>query len=178
MSSDNGWSGEGLDSGVYDPAGNIVPDSTGIILHERVPAPGPENQIMRQTAIQNGIIIAADIALHDHTGAPYTDLNPLPVSATINVAQSRNPIIYNVLASDKNTEYSQVLPDGTTKYRFRARNEAKIQFSFEENQTNITFFTVYSGNIEEEDGVVLTSKTVYFRASKPNTVVEFLVWTI
>lgn len=96
MSSDNGWSGEGLDSGFYDPAGNIVPDSTGIILHERVPSPGPENQIMRQTAVQSGDIIAADISLHDHEGNPYTTLNPLPTTA---VLENPHTVVANIVTA-------------------------------------------------------------------------------
>lgn len=178
MSSDNGWSGEGLDSGFYDPAGNIVPDSTGIILHERVPDPGPQNQIMRQTAVQSGNIIAADVSLHDHEGNPYTSVNPLPVAATINVAQAQNPFIFNVSAPLKDTEYSFSFPANTVKYQFKARNEAKLQASFIENGSGTVFWTIFPGNIEEEDSVVMNSKTVYFRSSKPDTVVEFLVWTI
>lgn len=65
--------------GVYDGTNNTDPSQTGLVVHTRNATPGDTHQVIRQTGISNGTVHAADIALHDATGAAFSETNPLPV---------------------------------------------------------------------------------------------------
>lgn len=67
--------------GVYNASTNTKPGNTGLVLHTRNATPGAAQQGLRQTGIQNGNSIAADVALLDENGAAFSASNPLPVTS-------------------------------------------------------------------------------------------------
>lgn len=67
--------------GVYNAATNTKPGNLGMVGSSRSATPGDTTQTLRQTGIQNGTVIAMDVALFDELGAPYTTSNPLPVTS-------------------------------------------------------------------------------------------------
>lgn len=136
----------------------------------------PEQEVERLTYEEEPTIARRVVAV-DKYGRKWDESNPLPVAATINVSNVGTPILYNVLAAIKNTEYSQLLPDDTAQFILRARNNAKLQISYVSGQTGTSYLTVIPGNIYSVEGVKLVGKTVYFRSSKPDTTIEIIAWT-
>lgn len=66
--------------GVYDIGNNSKPGNVGVVVCTRAATPGDVEQVIRQTGIDAGTVNAADIALHDESGVPYSVSNPLPVT--------------------------------------------------------------------------------------------------
>jgi len=66
--------------GVYDAVNNTKPGNLGLIVATRNATPGDAQQGIRQTGIHNGTVDAADVAIFDSTGAPFSMTNPLPVT--------------------------------------------------------------------------------------------------
>lgn len=88
-----------------------------------------------------------------------------------------SPQIINIPVPNANTEYDFIIPQNTGRYRFRARGNAKVKYSFESGKTDTEYFTVIPGNIESEDNLKLNGNlTVYFRANKSNEILELLLW--
>jgi hypothetical protein len=69
--------------GVYDVTNNTLPSSNGVILHSRNVSPAATQQTLRQTGVANGAgdVRAADVAIRDEAGEPFSVSNPLPVQA-------------------------------------------------------------------------------------------------
>lgn len=87
----------------------------------------------------------------------------------------QTPTIYNVSAPVAGTEYSQVLSDGTKKFVLKSRKVAKLEISWSSGASEI--ITIPQGGTYTEEGVRLTGKTIYFKSSSNNNVVEILEWT-
>lgn len=66
--------------GVYDASLNTDPSNSGLIASQRAASPADSDQIKRVTAISSGSVHALDISLHDESGNPYSETNPLPVN--------------------------------------------------------------------------------------------------
>jgi hypothetical protein len=122
-------------------------------------------------------VVARRTILVDKYGCRIDDSNPLPITGSITVGDpAGTPTIFNVDALVNGTEYSQLLPDGTTRFTIKARNNAKLQMSFVSGQSGTTFLTVLPGTIYPVDLVLLNGKSIYFQATKDNTVVEIVTW--
>lgn len=74
-------------NGDYDGTVNKKPSSQGQILHDRAAtaaSPTETSQNLRPTAVEHDdgstTRVCADMALHDESGAPYSQANPLPIS--------------------------------------------------------------------------------------------------
>lgn len=67
--------------GVYDVANNTKPGNVGLVVHTRAASPGDAQQVIRQTGIDAGTVNAADVALFDENGVPFSASNPLPVTS-------------------------------------------------------------------------------------------------
>ena len=93
------------------------------------------------------------------------------VSDTISI-----PVITNFNALLANTEYNYTFPVNTKKFKFKARGNSKIQFSFTNGQSSTQYITIYPGGIYEETGLGSTV-TIYFQTSKANEIVEILSWS-
>lgn len=67
--------------GVYGAGTNDLPNSVGVIAHERNASPSGTTQTKRVTAIEGANnSVNWDMALHDESGQPYSPSNPLPVN--------------------------------------------------------------------------------------------------
>lgn len=69
--------------GDYHATDNTIPNSSGLIAHERNAAKTSAHQIKRVSAIDssvNNTVTALDVAIRDASGNPFTPNNPMPVS--------------------------------------------------------------------------------------------------
>jgi hypothetical protein len=134
----------------------------------------PQQEVERIT-YQEEPAVARRAILVDKFGNVIDNGNPLAVNATVSTSVVRTPIIYNPIALLANTEYSQPLPDNTDQLMVKARNNARLQIAYSPS-TSIQFLTIWPGSIYKITGVKLIGKTLYFRASLPNTVIEIETW--
>lgn len=67
--------------GAYHASNNTKPGNVGLVVHTRAATPGDADQNLRQTGIKSGSRQAADIALLDEDGNPYSASNPLPTTS-------------------------------------------------------------------------------------------------
>lgn len=93
-----------------------------------------------------------------------------PIAAT-------NPTIYNLSIPLANTEYAQVLNNSVKKILIRARNKAKLQFSFVSGDTGSLYVTIEPGAVFFEENLDLSNVTLYVQGSTAGNVVEILEWT-
>lgn len=104
----------------------------------------------------------------DPDGTGIIDVGMLPATT---------PTIYNVVATLANTEYSQVLTDGTKRFSIRVRGNAKLQLAYVSGQSGTIFEDVYAGTRLEETYLDLTGLTLYFRVNVPGQTVVITQWT-
>lgn len=154
----------------------LIADNAAIQSIEQERPSVPEQEVERAT-YEEEPTVARRVVIVDKWGCRIDEANPLPVSATISVSSVGTPQIFNVSAPDKNTEYSQILPDNTAQFQLRARNsKAKLHISYVLNATSTNYFTVMPGNIFTIDSVKLIGKTLYIKSSKDDTTVEIMTW--
>lgn len=71
--------------GIYDAAGNAVPDTVGDIAHVRSISTDKTHLTQRVTAKRGTLdtdTVSKDVSLHDQDGNSYTTINPVPVAST------------------------------------------------------------------------------------------------
>lgn len=83
--------------GIYDVANNTKPGNVGLVVHTRAASPGDAQQVIRQTGIDAGTVNAADVALFDENGVPFSATNPLPVTSVDSEGTEVNN--YNTVAA-------------------------------------------------------------------------------
>lgn len=92
---------------------------------------------------------------------------------------SETPIIYNVIITNANTEYSQALPRGTKKFTVKERGGNPFRLAFATGlvatPTN-PYFTVNANQVYWEDHLYLVDKTLYLAAPAGNRVIEIICW--
>ena len=79
--------------GDYHAANNTKPASIAILVHDRNATPGEAQQNFRPTGVQGSVVNtvwAIDVALHDESGNPYNDANPMPVTVVDSEGQEIN----------------------------------------------------------------------------------------
>lgn len=158
-----------------DISAYTVADGATIEANEQERPTVPEQEIERHTYEEEPTVARRTI-LVDKWGCRVDESNPLPVSATVTTSNAGTPSIFNVTALTAGQEYSQVLPNNTSQFFIRARNNAKLQISYAPGQTGTLFLTVTPGTIYEVDSVKLTGKTIYFQSTKDDTEVEIVTW--
>jgi len=155
----------------------LVADNATIEANEQERPSVPEQEVERIT-YEEEPTAARRVILVDPWGCRINADNPLPISGTVIIdgSTSSTPTIYNVNAVTAGVEYSQVLPSGTTQFSIKARNNAKLQISYQAGQTNTVFLTITPGTIYSVASVKLVGKTLYFMSTKDDTIVEMIVW--
>jgi hypothetical protein len=73
------------------------------------------------------------------------------------------------------TEYSQALPTGTTKFLVQNRGLYDTKLSFNSNQSGTNYITIKAGQVYYED-FVDTSRTLYFQCPTAAQVLEIIIW--
>lgn len=83
--------------GVYDVANNTKPGNVGLIASTRTATPGDTTQTQRITSVTNSTKRLLDIAIHDESGAAFSESNPLPVTMVDSEGTEVND--YNTVAA-------------------------------------------------------------------------------
>jgi hypothetical protein len=66
--------------GVYDATNNSIPANSQTVVATRSATVDKTKQALRQTGVQNGNVIVADVGIYDENGTPFSATNPLPVA--------------------------------------------------------------------------------------------------
>lgn len=89
--------------------------------------------------------------------------------------------IYNVAMTLANTEYSQVLPDGTKTIEIRCQDQGFVtRYSFETGKVatpTAPYRTLGAGEVKTLEGLYLNSTTIYVACGTASKVIEIEVWT-
>lgn len=89
---------------------------------------------------------------------------------------ANTPTIINKTLTTQNTEYSQALPAGTKRFTLQARTAVDVKLCFTALASGTTYITVKSGSSYSEEGLDLSSKTLYMQAGSDGVVVEIVAW--
>ncbi len=89
---------------------------------------------------------------------------------------AKTPTVINKTLTTQNTEYSQALPTGTKRFTLQARTAADVKLCFTALASGTTYITVKSGSSYSEEGMDLSSKTLYMQATSDGIVVEIVAW--
>ena len=91
-----------------------------------------------------------------------------------------DPITYNITLVIADTEYSQVIPQGTHKYEIQCRTPYAVRFEFESGYvatpTN-PYSTLKPNTVHWEDNMDMNNMTIYLASSEAGVVVELRTWT-
>lgn len=122
--------------------------------------------------------VALRTILVDEIGDPHSASNPISVVGNLELGDPvETPLIRNISCPNKNVENAVPIPAGVKKLSFYARNNSKLQFSFNSGESGVAFKTLMPGNVFQEDGIELNGKTLYVQASKDGEILEILTWT-
>lgn len=110
------------------------------------------------------------------------------MSRTATPLRNTTPTIYNVALTTADTQYSQALPTGTRKFRIYAVNSTKIKphsavlrYSYtslgDGDWSGETYISIPAGNYDEDSGLDLSGKTLYFSSPTGSGIVIIKVWT-
>jgi hypothetical protein len=143
--------------GDYDASNNKKPSSNGQILHDRAAtaaSPSETSQNKRPTAVEyddgSSTRVCQDMSLHDESGVPYSQSNPLPVS----VSESEGDEIqdYQTTASvlkDSSTDHDYTVSALKTflgkGFHISASGRVKYEIKLETAAASGTYNTVLVG---------------------------------
>lgn len=148
--------------GVYHATNNTKPGNVGLVVAARAASPGDSDQTQRLTAITSGSVHALDIALHDESGVPYSETNPVPVI----MAESEGAAINDYLKS------SAVAAGATVNHDYTVTLLKTLYVT----QVDAAASGKMKIELEIETGIatgVFTSKFVKFNSTAtPNCVIE------
>lgn len=92
------------------------------------------------------------------------------------------PTIYNVTMTSADTEYSQELPAGCKAFAISVQDgvstdKLRVAFATGKVATPTAPYLKYPGDSEySEDGLNMTSKTLYFACSAAGKVAQIVTW--
>ena len=92
------------------------------------------------------------------------------ISGTTNTT----PSIFNVNCVTAGVEYSQALPANTKGFILQARGQSRIDFAYSTGAADT--LTLFPG-VTFHDSNFYSSRTIYFKCSKNNEVVEIVAYT-
>jgi len=88
--------------------------------------------------------------------------------------------VYNIDLTVINTEYSQALPSGTNAFTFQNRASNDLRFAFVTGKVatpTAPYMTLKAGQNYFEEGLNLTSKTIYLASANAGDDVEIITWS-
>lgn len=150
-------------NGDYDSSTNKRPSSQGTILHDRkntseVPEEADQNKRPTAVTYDNGVdetVVAADVAVRDEEGVPFSKDNPLPVS----IEESEGDEIH-----DHNESPSVVTKNNSDNHDYTVTAGKE----FELEQWGVSGSGYARGELQIETGVgtnVFESKDVLFNST-------------
>lgn len=98
---------------------------------------------------------------------------PIPVTITSGGSFDTVPTIFNVPCAIADNEYSQALPANCRTFVLKARNGSRVKLAYVTGATEV--LTLNSGFSFRDDKTYL-SKTVYFKCSKADEVIEIAAY--
>lgn len=112
-------------------------------------------------------------------GGAGADDAPLVVETDFSPLLVTNPTITNIILTTAGAEQAVVLPSSVKRYQFQAENKARLQYAFISGESDLTYFTVFPGNTEEEAEINEDAAqiTIYLQSNKDSTPVQFKIWT-
>jgi hypothetical protein len=90
-----------------------------------------------------------------------------------------NPVPYNLVLTDANTEYSQALPANTKMVHFQARTNVDVRFAFVTGKvggSTSPFATLKAGQSYSLDMGAYGNLTLFLASSVAGTVVEIICY--
>ena len=93
---------------------------------------------------------------------------------------SSSPIIYNIKMDNVDTEYSQILADGTKKLEIKCRELKELRFAFESGKvagSDNPYSTLSADETIWEDDLNLNNTIIYLACSIAGQTAEVKVWT-
>jgi len=93
---------------------------------------------------------------------------------------AKTPTVYNKTLTSADTEYSQLLPNGTRDIRFRCRTSYDVRFAFVTGKVatpTAPYLTLPASCDYLSDRNDFSGKTIYFASATAGVVVELEVWT-
>ena len=88
---------------------------------------------------------------------------------------AQNVATYNVSFAAVDTEYSQLLPDGTKTIELKSRDGAEIRWAWETGKVatpTAPYHTLLANTVKKVDNLFLVNKTIYLAADVSNNVAE------
>lgn len=140
--------GEARINGVYNASTNSLPSKVGVVTSSRNATPSDTTQINRVTSIQSATVVAVDVSLHDQSGNPYTNVNPLPVSIEESVGNEVNDYQTNAaLAAGGTVNHDYLITSGKS-FKLRkvfASASGKMKITVQISPDGTTFTTKFVG---------------------------------
>ena len=96
------------------------------------------------------------------------------------IKAATTPNEYNITMTNADTEYSKALLANTKKFMLRVRDGTAARYAFTTGKvagSTSPYFTLGTGEVYWEEGLNLSSKTIYFACSSAGKVVELLAWS-
>lgn len=97
------------------------------------------------------------------------------------IKESVKSTIYNVTMTLANTEYPQVLPDGTKIIEIRCQDQGFVtRYAFETGKVatpTSPYRTLGAGEVKTLEGLYLISNIIYVACGTAGKVMEIEVWT-
>ena len=90
------------------------------------------------------------------------------------------PIIYNVTMTAADTEYSQALPSYTKRFSLQCLTDFDVRFAFETGKVaapTAPYALVRAGMNYFEEGLFLSSVTLYVACADAAKIAEIIVWS-
>lgn len=125
-----------------------------------------------------------DILIYGYDGANNqpikTDVNGELQVDVLSYPRAETPTIYAISLTNKDTEYSQVLPNGTKRFAISLRNDKAFRIAFETGKvaTPTDPYLMIKGNTEySEQDLNLSGKTLYIASYDDNQTAQLIVWS-
>lgn len=105
-------------------------------------------------------------------------LFPLNIYAAqkVDINYPNSPTIYNKTLTLANTEYSQALPAGCTKFTVQCRTAYDVKLAFVSGESGTNYLTIKTDYWYWEDGILGTTRILYLQSAQAGVVVEIVVW--
>lgn len=113
------------------------------------------------------------------TGASSGSFSVALTSDNINLTLETvsQPAILNFPITDANTEYTLNLPVGTKRFILKPR-DCNIKMAFVQGTSGTIFFTLTKGSYWSETSIAEgATVTFYLQSSRPNSMVELILWS-
>ena len=88
----------------------------------------------------------------------------------------KTPTIKNLTLTNKDTEYSYVLPNATKKFTLQCRTDEDIKLAYAKGESGSNYITIPEGASQSEDNLCTNVLVLYVQCAADNVVVEISSW--